>query len=54
MKKIYIVQKYVTASSISEALKLEKNIKPEDIRLNDYTKYYPFVENKNQEVGFKK
>lgn len=37
MKKVYIIRKYVPADSISEALKKEKMIKPDDIFLTDYS-----------------
>lgn len=39
MNKLYIVQKYVIASSISEALKKERDVKPSDVFLdNDFKK----------------
>lgn len=34
MKNIYIIQKYVLAESIEEALKLEKKIKPDECFLD--------------------
>jgi hypothetical protein len=34
-KKLFIVRKYVTASSAAEALRIEKRIAPDDIWLDD-------------------
>lgn len=35
MKKLFIVRKYVTASSAAEALRIEKRVSPDDIWLDD-------------------
>lgn len=35
MKKLFVIQKYVVASSIAEALKIEKNTKPDEVWLDD-------------------
>lgn len=35
MKKLYIVQKYVLANSIEQAIKKEKEIKPDDVYLDN-------------------
>ena len=48
-KKLYIVQKYVYATSIPDALKREKEIKPDDIYLDSSFRKEPDIE-----VGFKK
>lgn len=37
MQKIYIVRKYVSAKSIEDAIKKEKDIKPDDVWLTDYS-----------------
>jgi hypothetical protein len=34
-KKLFIVRKYVTASSAAEALRIEKRVPPDDIWLDD-------------------
>lgn len=48
-KQIYIVQKYVHATSILDALKKEKDIKPDDIYLDSTFRKEPEVV-----LGFKK
>jgi hypothetical protein len=35
MKKLFVIQKYVVASSIVEALKLERKIKPDECWLDE-------------------
>ncbi len=54
MKKLYIIQKYVIASSVVEAVKLEKNNPPDDVYLdNDWKKsHIPIIEEKKK-PGFK-
>lgn len=37
MKKIYVIKKYVAATSIKDALKKERDIKPDDIWMEEYT-----------------
>lgn len=41
MKKLFIVQKYVMAETLEEALQIEKKIKPNDIFLDaDFKKIH--------------
>ncbi|HYK01319.1 MAG TPA: hypothetical protein VE974_06155 [Thermoanaerobaculia bacterium] len=35
MKKLFIVRKYVSAASAAEALRIEKQIAPDDVWLDD-------------------
>jgi len=35
MKKLFVIQKYILASSITEALKIENKVKPDEIWLDD-------------------
>ena len=53
MKKLFIIQKYVVASSIKEALKIEKNTKPDECWLDDEWKraHKPIAD--KQLAGFK-
>lgn len=44
MKKLFVVQKYVMAESVEEALKLEKKIKPTDVFLDVDFKKIHFAE----------
>ncbi len=55
MKKLFIIQKYIVASSIQEALKIEKRSKPDECWLDDDWKKAnkPVVINKKP-MGFKK
>jgi hypothetical protein len=52
MKKLYVIQKYIVASSIVEALKLEKHTRPEEIWLDeDWKKAHKPAMGKS--IGFK-
>ncbi len=55
MKKLFIIQKYVVASSIQEALRVEKRTRPDECWLDDDWKkaHKPFLTNKKP-VGFTK
>lgn len=35
MKKLFVIQKYVVANTISEALKIEKHTRPDECWLDD-------------------
>lgn len=54
MKKLYIIQKYVVASSISEAIRKEKMVRPDDIYLDmDWRKAHaPDTSNRSKQIGF--
>lgn len=49
MKK-YIIKKYILANSIHEAIKLEKNKKPDDVFLDEASE--PRVESAPYLIGF--
>ena len=49
MKKLYIVQKYVLATSVTDAIKKEKTIKPDDVYLDNNFRQAP-----EQSVGYNK
>lgn len=48
-KKLYIVQKYVYATSLIDAIKKEKDTKPDDVYLDNNFREAPEIK-----VGFKK
>lgn len=56
MKKIYIVRKYVLASSVEEALRKEKKQKPDDAYVEEKS-LNNFIDNlvkpKETQVGFR-
>lgn len=52
MKKLFIIQKYVVASSIHEALKIEKNTKPDEVWLDDDWKKAHKPEMTKDRAGF--
>lgn len=52
MKKLFIIQKYIVARSIQEAIKLEKNIKPDECWLDDDWKKAHKPEMGNGGIGF--
>lgn len=53
MKKLFIVQKYIVASSIQEALKIERQTRPDECWLDDdWKKAHKPVTDK-QLTGFK-
>lgn len=35
MKKLYVIRKYVKATSVAEAIKLERNVKPDGVWVDD-------------------
>lgn len=37
MKKIYIIRKFVVASSLSDAIRKEKKVAPDDVYLDDFS-----------------
>lgn len=52
MKKLYVVQKYVKARSVVEAMRLEKGIVPDDVYVdNEWRKGNPQFE--SRPIGFK-
>lgn len=53
MKKLYIIQKYIVATSITEALKIEKEVKPEEIWLDEDWKKAHKPEMGGPKTGFK-
>lgn len=53
MKKLFIIQKYIVATSIKEALKIEKHTKPEEIWLDEDWKKAHKPEIGNTKVEFK-
>lgn len=54
MKKLFIIQKYIVATSIVHALKIEKNAEVNEIWLDDDWKKAHKPECKNEKVGFKR
>lgn len=52
MKKLYIVQKYIVASSIQECLKIERHTKPEECWLDEDWKKAHKPEMGKKKVGF--
>ncbi len=52
MKKLYVIQKFVVASSIKEALKIEKNFKVDEIFLDDDWKKAHKPEIQESKTGF--
>lgn len=54
MKKLFVIQKYVVASSIQEALKIERKVRPDEVWLDeDFKKAHKPALTKPL-VGFKK
>lgn len=53
MKKLYIIQKYVVASTIQEALKIELKIPADEIWLDEDWKKAHKPELGNTKLGFK-
>ncbi len=55
MKKIYVIRKYILASNMQEALRLESNQKPDDCWCDDDTHKGILSELvKQNNMGFKK
>lgn len=54
IKKLYIIQKYVVATSVSQAIRIEKKITAQECWLDDDWKkaHKPSFNNKN--MGFRK
>lgn len=53
MKRLYVVTKYVRAETIEQAIKLARNVKPDDVYLdNDWRKSQ--LEFNGRQIGFKK
>lgn len=52
MKKLFVVQKYIVARTISEALKIEKHTKPDECWLDDDWKKAHKPEMGNKSLGF--
>lgn len=53
MKKLFVIQKYIIASSITEALKIEKDTKPDECWLDDDWKKANKPVIYNKKLGFK-
>lgn len=55
MKKLYIIQKYVVATSVSQAIKIEKKITAQECWLDDDWKkaHKPMIDD-GKKLGFKK
>lgn len=54
MKKLFIIQKYIVATSVIHALKIEKNSEVNEIWLDEDWKRAHKPECKNTKVGFNK
>jgi len=54
MKKLFIIQKYIVATSVMHALKIEKNSEVNEIWLDEDWKRAHKPECKNTKVGFNK
>lgn len=54
MKKLFIIQKFIVASSINEALKIEKNTRPDECWLDDDWKKAHKPKLEQPKVGFKR
>lgn len=54
MKKVFIIRKYVLASSIQEAIKKERKQQPDDVFLDEVhrTKLLDSLEEKPKALGF--
>ncbi len=55
MKKLFVIQKFIVASSILEALKIEKKVKPDECWLDeDWKKAHKPKIAEQKQIGFKK
>lgn len=55
MKKIYLIKKYVVASSAKDALRVEKHTKPDEVIIDEYRwkeKMLDDITPKPSQVGF--